>query len=798
MGVIFRARHRQLGRLVALKMILAGQLATAADVQRFRVEAEAVARLDHPGIIPIYEIGEHHGQPYFAMKLAEGGSLAQRLSHFRGDPRAGVAVLARVARAVQHAHERGILHRDLKPSNILLEADGSPLVTDFGLAKHLAREGEQAGGSLTQSGAVVGTPSYMAPEQAAGGRQVTTAADVYALGAVLYEILTGRPPHVGPSPLEVLVRLLDQDPPPPRELNPRVDRELEAVCLKCLARRPAERYASAGALAEDLEHWLAGEPLGLRSAALATQVRSWLRQNLRSAGRTLAVGLSCGLLLGVMEWFAVSPGSEYLGAVYDRLPSTPRPRLLLTYAVPDWLLIVFAAAIFVLLGGMGFVTAVVVRPTSRHAAVAAGLGAGFLTAVLAFGLGIGQTLAGYRATAAIREDLGVLSEAAFTRAAPGADHPADRLLAKYPDLRHIPEGERGELIRDKLMGDLFTGLIAGLWWGLLCAALICLVPGVTGTVTAWSLLRRHGGVARALLPYAELALAVTVLTGLAVKFVIGPLAATGSSVIPVAGWLGAALLTCCLGLAAIGLRWPVPLRLLLHAGWFAVLIAFLMHEADFAALANRSAGLVQAGRYAEAAKGFEHLLRRLPDRAFLRFQTAVVSLRAGDEQAYRRHSQTLLENARGTSDPRIADQAAKAYLLRGGDGPDLELASELADRAVHLGAGDPAIHYFHLARGMAAYRAGKDEEAITWLRKCQDAQSPYSATTASAFEAMALQRLGRPAEAQAALSRADDLYQGLLASLASSPSGPLGPSWVDLLVFQIAREEAEGEKKGSG
>jgi Flp pilus assembly protein TadD len=789
MGVVFRARHRQLGRLVALKMILAGQLASAADVQRFRVEAEAAAQLDHPGIVPIYEIGEHQGQPFFAMKLVEGGSLAQRLAGFRGDPRAGVAVVAQVARAVQHAHERGILHRDLKPGNILLDADGTARVTDFGLAKHLARAGEQPGGSVTQSGAIIGTPSYMAPEQAAGARQVTTAADVYALGAILYELLTGQPPHVGPTPLEVLFRVLDQDPAPPRALNPRVDRDLEAICLKCLARRPAERYASAAALANDLEHWLAGESISLRTAALATQFRAWVRQNLRTAGRALAVGLTCGLLLGLIVWLALSQGVARLVRVYDRLPSVPRPWVLFTPVVPDWLLLFLSAAVLVLLGGMGFATVVVVRPTTRHSAVAAGLAVGFLTAVTAFALSIGESMLSARTTAAIDGDLAILSEASFTRTAPGEPHPSDRLLAKYPDLEQVPAGERGGVLYAKLLSDLLAGMITGLWWGILCALLICLVPGVTGTVTAWSLLQRHGNVRGALLPYAEVAITVTVLTGLVVHYVLGPLAVPYIRA-PDAGWLALPLAACGLGVAAIWLQWPVFLRRLLHAGWFGALVLFGVHEASYGGLADRGVQLVQAGQFDDATQRFEQVLRHEPDRADLRFWTAIVCLRAGNEEAYRRHSGQLLKDARGTCDPRIADRAAKTYLVGGDGAEDLPLAAELADRAVRLGAGDPAGHFFQLVRGMAAYRRGNDAEALDWLHKCREARSAESATTALAFEAMALQRLHRPDEARAALRQADAMYQDLEARLANSPDGPLGPSWVDVLIFQIARREA--------
>jgi serine/threonine-protein kinase len=235
MGVVYRARQVSLNRPVALKMILTGQFASATDVQRFRREAEAAAHLDHPHIVPIYEIGEHQGQQYFSMKLIEGGSLAEQRARFTGDVRASVALVAKVARAVHYAHQRGILHRDLKPANILLDERGEPLVTDFGLAKRV--EGDA---NLTQSGAIVGTANYMAPEQAQGkAAGLTTAADVHSLGAILYELITGRPPFQADNVLDTLLRLRTEKPPSPRLLNPRVDADLETITLKCLEKEPA-------------------------------------------------------------------------------------------------------------------------------------------------------------------------------------------------------------------------------------------------------------------------------------------------------------------------------------------------------------------------------------------------------------------------------------------------------------------------------------------------------------------------------------------------------------------------------
>jgi hypothetical protein len=565
MGVVYKARQILLNRTVALKMLLAGQLASATDMERFRTEAEAVAQLDHPNIVSIHDVGESDGRLYFSMKFVEGRSLAG----FAGPPQDAARLVSAVARAVHYAHQRGIIHRDLKPGNILRDEQGQPYVTDFGLAKRL-----QADSKMTQTGAIMGTPAYMPPEQASGKKgEVTTLADVYSLGAILYELLTGRPPFQAETPLDTLLQVLEKEPQPPGKLNPRVDQNLEAICLKCLEKDPKRRYTSAAELADDLERWLRGEPTHARPPSAWQAVRYWLKQNFGAAGWLLVLGLLFGLVGGVMGLLvAVQPtigaSAEY---AYERLPSLDPPWLAMPWPMPVWLRTVIYWATVALFPSLGLITAALVRPKNRAADVAAGAITGLICALTVVTLSMGWFCILVMAVLPIQDDLLDLSEAAWAepvaqgrRADPAErtrPQSVDRLLQNYPDLRHVPAGERGKVLFAKVRADLAARIPLGIWLGALFVVVCGVLLGTAQVVAAGPLLRREGARRAVIVPYLEVALPamglLTLVFWTAVDLQHAPL---NIWYLLQFGQLGLALTGALRG-------WPWPLRLLLHAGW---------------------------------------------------------------------------------------------------------------------------------------------------------------------------------------------------------------------------------------
>ena len=386
MGVVYKARSRKLDRTVALKMILGGKFANEEDVQRFRIEAESAARLDHPGIVPIYDIGEAGGNHFFTMKFVDGQSLATEGEAFRSDPQQAAELMVAVAEAVGHAHQRGVLHRDLKPANILVDADGRPLVTDLGLAKRI---GDDSG--LTQTGMAMGTPGFMAPEQAQGRRDVTTAADIFSLGAILFWLQTGQAPFQRENAMQTLVATIQEETPSTRSINPEASADLDLICRKAMHRDPTQRYSSTAALSKDLRAWLNGDLISVRAPTAIDIASIWVKKNLRTLLGACLAGVICGFVVGFICNLQI-----LREAAQDE-----HNLMQLGHGKPTWVTM-FGAARFMgdgwqalqflivpTVGACAFLNVFLLRPQSREQNIIGGVTMGLTAGVVAFLAGMG-------------------------------------------------------------------------------------------------------------------------------------------------------------------------------------------------------------------------------------------------------------------------------------------------------------------------------------------------------------------------------------------------------------------------
>jgi tRNA A-37 threonylcarbamoyl transferase component Bud32 len=784
MGVVYKARHVRLDRLVALKMVLASRLASKADVRRFYFEAESAAQLDHPNIVPIFDVGEDQGQPYFAMKLITGKSLAQHAAEIRGNMPRAAALVARVARAVHHAHERGILHRDLKPGNILIDEQGEPHVTDFGLARrHAEKEG------MTQTGAVLGTPAYMPPEQASGKGQVTTASDVYSLGAILYELLTGRPPYVGQNPVEVLLQVVQEDVISPRSVHGDVDRVLERICMKCLSRDPGDRYGSAADLALDLERWSKGEPVSVQQTAVATLFWYWLKRNLRSAAATVLVGVAFGILVGGLFWLAVmnDPVSQ-IAQGYSHLPESERPWLAVTWLAPAWLRVAAFFSSVVILSCMGVATALVVRPVNREGAVASGLFSGIIAGITAFVISVGWGPLLILSVFEGRPDLELIANTAVAPTPEEHRRDLERLIERYPHLDRLPAGDRGPALTNRLLADQSFGIPWALCIGIGLALFMFSVPAVSATPGIVQSLHEKLPLSGLFLSYAEKVFPIVLVIALPLSKLIGYPSPELAGMMDVRWILFLVALLAVTFLAALW-RWKPAIR-----------VVFV--TASLAALGGFGWSIAQAERYSD-----EYLLTLVRQQQFAEVQTiceermssekhgplaglkaASIAAWLGDAEGQERVSRTLLSQWADTTDPIIADRVAKACLVRPCSPDVIERAARLADVAVRNGEGHEFEAYFQLVRGMASYRSDNFEGAVRWLHMAQKGHRETCRGPALAYEAMVLWHLGDAEQAAERLAQAEEIDEE-----SRGPAGPnrrWGPSWNDQMILHAAILEA--------
>lgn len=781
MGVVYKARHRKLNRLVALKLVLAGQFASAEDITRFHIEAEAAAGLDHSGITPIYEIGDCDGQPFFAMKLIAGGSVEGSIGFFEQNPREAVAMLSKVARAIHHAHERGVLHRDLKPSNILLDDERQPLVTDFGLAKIADRDSEH-----TRTGAIMGTPAYMAPEQAAGGKGVTTASDIYGIGAILYRLLTGRPTYVAGSALDVVMKSLTDDPEAPRSINPEVPLDLELICMKCLARDPLQRYNSAAALADDLDRWLAGEVVSVRPASMGTLAGIWMKQNMQMAGSASLVGSIFGVLLAAFMYIAMySVNFAFVADTYAQyFPSVERPWLAVNLKAPEWGFITLLFGWPTLIALCGLVTVLVTKPTTRRATASVGMIAGVFCCGI---MGMVGVLGPIMSQTVVRteHDVRLLVQAAETD--PDRNRFAQLAIVQtYPDMERFNEADRAALLRRKISSDLIVGIPTGLWLGM--TVFMTGVPAIVmGSIFAWRLTQRVSNVWMVWYRYLDVAIAFCILLTFVILFVaVRPLGA--ELYVPPVAQTVLILLLLLLALVAATVPWPWYYRLPVHLAWMSCILIYLQQSLAAPNAYLQAGPAVLAGEYQRALEDVEDSLSVRSEDPWLLLLAGTLQAKLELPEEYHETCEQILTAAVALTAPEQADRAAKLCLLSQRKLEPSALAVQLAEKALVLGKHSDGRPWFQMVHAMAQYRCGLWQETIETVAQIDGRRSFIVSCTADIVKAMALQQLDDDEQAKQVYTqstrRFDQAWQ------ASTTDEFRRSNWHDMLIYQIWRDQA--------
>lgn len=780
MGVVYKARDTKLDRTVALKMIIGGKFASADEIQRFRIEGEAAARLDHPGIVPIYEIGEAEGNHFFSMKFIDGAALVDKLEDYRSDNRAAADLMIKIADAVQHAHQRGVLHRDLKPANVLIDANGDPSVTDLGLAKRMDGDSE-----LTQTGLIMGTPGFMAPEQAAGRKDITTAADVFSLGAILYWLIAGKAPFTGETAVQTVMNTIEGEVPSLRLSVPEANSDLDLICQKAMHKDPLKRYSSAGALAYDLRAWLDGDLLSVRAPTALSLASVWVRKNLRTVLAACITGAACGLAVGgilaISELRRAAQLEHQVQELGAASVSWVNNFIWLRKMGNFWEIIQFMIVPAVAV--CGFLCVLLVRPQTREAnivaAVTCGLAAGILTFLTGGSWGIMRTYALQPADA----DIEVLSTAVWLESETERKLAQRALIQRYPGLVDMDVATRQQRIRGKIMQDQRTGLLPGMWMGVAVSTLFTSIP-LMFTCILSGMLWQQGMRGGMWFGCTWERCAYCLVFFLAMSFWLRDIKAS-----PVIMLASLASIAFALFLAVKQAQWywrvlviPVPF------------IAMIMINRDIEGMRYS----VNRAGYATTDDDFRNHMEQSnrflvqAEHRYQRYATSIAWLYLGDEQQYRHHCGKLLTSFENAYRPDIASQLAKACLLR----PDLQDPSDFATvyeltEFASAFESDPNIRWFYATRALAEVRRGNPADALDWNLRCRaDAKvaNGYMIAFSHGVDALAYLDLGDLEKARDSLAAGRSL---LARTREEAMEDNHDGGWVDFLVFQIIEKEAE-------
>ncbi len=723
MGVVYKARDTKLDRTVALKMIIGGKFASTDDIQRFRIEGEAAARLDHPGIVPIYEIGEADGNHFFSMKFIEGDALSEKLQDFQNDHRLAAELLIGIARAVQHAHQRGVLHRDLKPANVLIDRDGQPSVTDLGLAKRIDGDSE-----LTQTGLVMGTPGFMAPEQAAGRKDITTAADVFSLGAILYWLVAGEAPFKGETAVQTVLNTIEGSAPSLRLSSPSVSLDLDLICQKAMHNEPLNRYSSAAALADDLQAWQDGELLSVRAPTALSVASVWVRKNLRMVLGACLAGLICGLTVGGIAMMGeLAEAAEVENRIQQLAPDSRTwvSRFIgLRNLPPGWRAIQYL--IVPCLAISAFICVLLVRPKSREANIISAVTSGLVAGIIAFLIGLGWGALNENSIDSGAKDIKLLSTAIWLESDTERKLAQRALLQRYPGLVEMDTGQRQQRIQEKIRHDQTTGMLPGMWMGVCISILFTTFPMMFTCILS-GLLWREGMRGWQWFGCTWERCAYCLLFFLVLSFWLRP--------IPPATWImlaSLAALAFALYLAVRQVSWiwrvliiPVPF----------ICMSVIGADVDSMRMAGYRAG--KASDKQELRLQMERCDRLLAHAQFdfQQYRTAIGWLHLGEEEKYQSHCQTLLNNFEGAYQPEVASRLAKVCLLRPDlqNSDDLQTLFELSEFASAFES-NKLIHWFYATRALAELRQGNPAKTLDWnLRSRVDGQDSYRYLHAFSF-----------------------------------------------------------------